>query len=154
MFIRRDSTHPSTFMKTNRSYQLPLENLPTSLHEKPVETMEKPKTPLASPIPNNPTKEFGHLHEIQDICLDFAFVTKQGMEFIKKYEESRMKQTHTLSPPFGTPKMGGNLRSTTYVMLMGAIVQMIKTMPRSNVNIDCFKRVTMKNHIQVILVLG
>jgi hypothetical protein len=27
---------------------------------------------LASPTPNNPTKEFVHLHEIQDIYLDFA----------------------------------------------------------------------------------
>jgi hypothetical protein len=59
-------------MKTNQRYQLPLENLPTSLHEKTLETMEKPKTPLTSPIPNNPTKEFGNLHEIQDIYLDFA----------------------------------------------------------------------------------
>jgi hypothetical protein len=73
MFIRLDSIHPSTFMKTNQRYQLPLENLPTSLHEKTPETMEKPKTPLASPTPNyNPTKEFGHPHEIQDIYLDFA----------------------------------------------------------------------------------
>jgi hypothetical protein len=75
------------------------------------------------------------------------------MKSIKKYEKSRMKQTHTLSPPFGTLKVGGNLRSTTYVMLMGNCAE-IKNMPISNVNIDCFKKVTRKNHIQVILVLG
>jgi len=34
--------------------------------------MGNPKTPLASSTPNNPTKEFGHLHEIQNIYLDLA----------------------------------------------------------------------------------
>jgi hypothetical protein len=50
----------------------PIRKPPTSFHEKTLKTMEKPKTPLASPTPNNPTKEFGHLHEIQDIYLHFA----------------------------------------------------------------------------------
>jgi hypothetical protein len=60
-------------MKTSQRYQLPAENLTTPLHEKTPETMEKPKkTPLASPTPNNPAKEFGHPHEIQDVYLDFA----------------------------------------------------------------------------------
>jgi len=64
---------PSTFMKTNQRYQLPAENLATSLHEKTPKTMENPqKTPLTSPTPNNPTKEFQHPRDIQDVCLDFA----------------------------------------------------------------------------------
>jgi hypothetical protein len=43
------------------------------------------------------------------------------MKSIKEYEESRMKQTHNLSPTFGIPKVGKNLKSTTYVMLMGQL---------------------------------
>ncbi len=63
-----------------------------------------------------------------------------------------MKQTHNLSPPLGTPKVSRDLRSTTYVMLMGQFCT--KDMCRSSVNTDCFKKVTRKNHIQTILVLG
>jgi hypothetical protein len=70
-FIYVDSIYPSTFIKTNQGYQLP-ENLPAPLHEKTLEIMEKPKTPLASQTPNNPTKEFWLPHEIQDVHLDFA----------------------------------------------------------------------------------
>jgi hypothetical protein len=33
-------------MKKNQRYQLPAENLATSLHEKTPETMEKPKKPI------------------------------------------------------------------------------------------------------------
>jgi hypothetical protein len=72
MFIHMDSIHPSTFMQTNQEYQLLAENLPSSLHANTPETIEKPKTPLASQTPNNPTKEFWHPHEIKDVYLDFA----------------------------------------------------------------------------------
>jgi hypothetical protein len=73
MLICLDSTHPINIYENKSKVQLLAENLTTSLHEKTPKTMEKPKkTPLASPTPNNPTKEFGHPHEIQDVYLDFA----------------------------------------------------------------------------------
>jgi hypothetical protein len=59
-------------MKTNQEYQLLAENLPASPHAKTPEIIQKPKTPLASLTPNNPTKEFWYLHEIQHVYLDFA----------------------------------------------------------------------------------
>jgi hypothetical protein len=63
---------PINIYKKYQRYQLPAEYLPASLHEKTPDIMEKPKTPLASKTPNNPTKEFWHLHGIQDVFLDFA----------------------------------------------------------------------------------
>ncbi len=51
-----------------------------------------------------------------------------------------MNQNQTLSPTFGTPKVGRNLGSTIY-NANKVILQMIKDMAEGNVNIDHFKRV-------------
>jgi hypothetical protein len=69
MFIHLDSIHPSTFMKTNQGYQLPVKNLPASIHKKTPEIMEKPKTQLASQTPNNSTKEFWHPRHLPRFCI-------------------------------------------------------------------------------------
>ncbi len=60
----------------------------------------------------------------------YTCVTKQGTyEIYKKYEASRMKQSHGLSPLLGTLKVGGDLGSTTFVMLMGPLWKWLKTCP-------------------------
>jgi len=51
-----------------------------------------------------------------------------------------MNQNQTLSPTFGTPKVGRNLGSTIY-NANKVTLQMIKDMAEGNVNIDHFKRV-------------
>jgi hypothetical protein len=64
-----------------------------------------------------------------------------------------MNQNQTLSPTFGTPKVGRNFGSTIH-NANRAILQMTKDMARGNVNIDHLKRATLKNGIQPILILG
>ncbi len=41
-----------------------------------------------------------------------------------------MKQSHGLSPLIGTPKVGKNLGSITFVMLMGPLCKWLKTCPK------------------------
>jgi hypothetical protein len=57
------------------------------------------------------------------------------MKFVKKYETFTMNQNQTLSPTFGTPKVGRDFQSTTHDANK-TILQMIKDMARGNVNID------------------
>jgi len=64
-----------------------------------------------------------------------------------------MNQNQTVSPTFGTPKVGRDLGSTIR-NVNRAILQMIKNMAKGSVNIDHFKKVMLKNGIQPILILG
>jgi hypothetical protein len=63
-----------------------------------------------------------------------------------------MNQNQTLSPSFGTPKVGKNLGSTI-CNVNRAIMQMTKDMAGGSVNIDHLKKVKLKNGIQPILIL-
>jgi TRAP-type mannitol/chloroaromatic compound transport system substrate-binding protein len=78
---------------------------------------------------------------------------KLSNEVYQKYKTFTMNQNQTLSPTFGTPKVGRNLGSTIY-NANRVILQMIKDMAKGNVNIDHFKSVMLKNGIQSICILG
>ncbi len=87
------------------------------------------------------------------LCRCYKQESKLSNEVCKKYEIFTMNQNQTLSLTFGIPKVGRNLGSTI-CNVNRAILQMTKDMARSNVNIDHFKKVALKNGIQLILILG
>jgi hypothetical protein len=63
-----------------------------------------------------------HPFHSSPLILYYACVTKQGnYEVYKKYEAFRMKESHNLSPPLSIPKVGRDLGSIIYVMLMGQL---------------------------------
>jgi hypothetical protein len=76
------------------------------------------------------------------------------MKFVKNMKHLKWTIIRPLSPTFGIFKVGRDLGSTIYVLLIRQILQMIKDMVRSNVNIDRFNRATRKNGIQSFLILG
>jgi hypothetical protein len=76
------------------------------------------------------------------------------MKFVKNMKHLEWTKIKLFSSTFGSFKVGRDLGSTIYVMLIRQILQMTKDMARSNVNIDHFNRATWKNGIQLILILG
>jgi hypothetical protein len=76
------------------------------------------------------------------------------MKFVKNMKHLEWTKIRPLSSTFGIFKVGRDLGSTMYVLLIRQILQMTKDMATSNVNIDRFNRATQKNGIQSFLILG
>lgn len=72
-----------------------------------------------------------HPFHSSPLILYYTRVTKQcTYEIYKKHEASRVKQSHGLSLLLGTPKVGRDLGSPTFVMLMGPLCKWLTTCPK------------------------
>jgi hypothetical protein len=69
------------------------------------------------------------------------------MKFVKNMKHLEWTKIRPLSPKFGIFKVGRDLRSTIYIMLIRQILQMTKDLAKNNVNIDHFNKATRKNGI-------
>ncbi len=141
MLICLDSTHPINIYENKSKVPTPSRkphNLPSWKNTR--NNGKTQKNPIGIPNSQQP-KNLGilmkpkmftyanamrllgaHPFHSSPLILYYACVTKQGnYEVYKKYEEFRMKESHNLSPPFSIPKVGRDLGSTTYVMLMGRL---------------------------------